>query len=283
MPELPEVQTIASDLDDIVGGLKIELAAVAYPKIVAGDSARFVDLLRGARIEKVERFGKWIRFRLDGPSGVEALLVHLKMTGQFHLGPWPEKPGDWDRHDHAAFRLPGLRRDGADTLFYRDIRKFGRLRAFDRPELAAFLAELKQGPDPFQVSETEFFQRLSARKSRLKCVLLDQTVVAGFGNIYVDESLLAAGLSPLRAAASLSRAESDRLLKEARRIMGASIKARGSTTSNYAGLKGGGAYQHQHQAYGRTGQPCPFCGAPIERIIVGGRSTHYCPHCQKQS
>ncbi len=280
MPELPEVHTIAADLNEFVAGKTIMEAAVAYPKIVAGDSVRFVDLLRGAKINQVERFGKWIRFRLKGPSGVEALLVHLKMTGQFHLGQWPKKPGDWDKHDHAAFRLaePG---GGQEALFYRDMRKFGRLRAFDGPELQIFLAELKQGPDPFQVSEEEFFRRLTSRKSRLKCVLLDQTVVAGFGNIYVDESLLASGFSPLKAANTLSRKETDRLLKEARRIMAAAIEARGSTTSNYASLKGGGSYQKAHLAYGQTGQPCPFCGRPIERTIVGGRSTHFCPHCQK--
>lgn len=278
MPELPEVQTIAADLDELVGGSIIEAAAVNYPKIVAGDVDRFVMLVSGAKIERIERFGKWIRFILAGPSGPAAMLVHLKMTGQFDLGSWPE-PDGWPNHAHAAFRL-AARPPEQNTLFYRDIRKFGRLRAFDQAKLSEFLLHLNQGPDPLTVSADEFHQRLTARKGRLKCVLLDQTTVGGLGNIYVDEGLFAAGLSPLRSAATLSRAETDRLLAETRRILTASIKARGSTTSNYQGLKGGGSFQHSHQAYGRTGQPCPVCGSPIERCLVGGRSTHYCPHCQ---
>lgn len=278
MPELPEVQTIAADLDELVGGSVIEAAAVNYPKIVAGDVDRFIMLVGGAKIERIERFGKWIRFILTGPAGPAAMLVHLKMTGQFDLGSWPE-PGAWPSHAHAAFRLAG-RPPEQGTLFYRDIRKFGRLRAFDEADLAEFLAHLNQGPDPLTVEPEEFYRRLTARKGRLKCVLLDQSTVAGLGNIYVDEGLFAARLSPLRSAASLSRAETDRLLAETQRILKASIKARGSTTSNYQGLKGGGAFQHCHQAYGRTGQPCPRCGAPLERCLVGGRSTHYCPQCQ---
>ena len=277
MPELPEVQTIAADLNDIVGGRVIEAALVDYPKIVAGDAARFVELVQGSRIERVSRFGKWIRFDLDS---LAVMLVHLKMTGQFHLGPWPGAgEGQWPPHAHAAFRLSGF--SGEDnTLFYKDIRKFGRLRAFDPPELAAFLDELGLGPDPLEVSADEFHQRVTARKGRLKCVLLDQCTVAGLGNIYVDEGLFAAGLSPLRSAAGLSRAETDALLKETKRILNASIKARGSTTSNYQGLKGGGGFQNSHQVYGRTNEPCPKCGAPLERSVVGGRSTHHCPHCQ---
>jgi formamidopyrimidine-DNA glycosylase (fpg) len=278
MPELPEVQTIAADLDELVGGSIIEAVAVNYPKIVAGEVDHFIRLVSGAEINKIERFGKWIRFLLTGPAGPAAMLVHLKMTGQFELGSWPE-PGAWPAHAHAAFRLAG-RPAGQDTLFYRDIRKFGRLRAFDEGELAEFLGHLGLGPDPLTVEPEEFFQRLTARKGRLKCVLLDQTTVAGLGNIYVDEGLFAAKLSPLRSAATLSRAETDRLLAETQRILKASIKARGSTTSNYQGLKGGGGFQHSHQAYGRTGQPCSHCGSPLERCLVGGRATHYCPQCQ---
>lgn len=281
MPELPEVQTIASDLDDITGGRKILAAAVSYPKIVAGDTGRFTSLCQGATISKVERFGKWIRFVLDREDGPAAMLVHLKMTGQFHLGSWPGL-GPWPPHAHAAFRLSGFPAE-SDTLFYRDIRKFGRLRAFNQPEMEEFLIHLAQGPDPLTVSENDFHKRVTARKGRLKCVLLDQHTVAGLGNIYVDEGLFAAGLNPLRSAATLGPAESALLLKELKRILKNSIRARGSTTSNYQGLKGGGGFQKRHQVYGRGGEACFKCGAPIERLVVGGRSTHICPHCQPKS
>lgn len=279
MPELPEVQTIASDLDDLVGGRVIEAVQVRLAKIVAGDPGRLVRLLTGAAVGRVERLGKWIIFRLEGPAGPGALLVHLKMTGQFHLGPWPKTDADWPAYAHAAFRLTG-RPPESGALFYQDMRQFGRLRAFDPAGLEAFLAALELGPDPLTVTPAEFHRRLTARRGRLKGVLLDQSVVAGLGNIYADECLFAAWLSPLRSAASLTVTESKRLLDDIKRILTEAIAARGSTTNNYQGLKGGGSFQHAHQAYGRAGEPCPRCGAPLERLVVAGRSTHFCPHCQ---
>ena len=274
MPELPEVQTIADDLDEAVRGLTIVEAAVGCEKLIPGGAESFRRRLAGARIEEVRRLGKWLHFRLARNREPAHLLVHLKMTGQFQLGPWPA-PGGWPKHVHAALRLAG-----AEALLYRDIRKFGRLRAFDQAGFEAFLKELNLGPDPLTVTAEEFHRRLTARRGRLKAVLLDQATVAGFGNIYADESLFAARLSPLAPAAGLSPAETGRLLRAARRIFTAAIAARGSTTSNYQGLKGGGTFQASHQVYGRAGRPCPACGSAILRLVVGGRSTHVCPACQ---
>jgi formamidopyrimidine-DNA glycosylase len=280
MPELPEVHTIAADLDEIVGGHTIEAVAVSFDKIVATDPARFHQLLTGAAIEKVARFGKWIRFSLKNSEGPAAMLVHLKMTGQFHLGQWPQGEADWPPHTRAAFKISGFPPE-SDTLFYKDIRKFGRLRAFDLMDLEEFTERLNLGPDPFEMDFDDFHQRLSAKKGRLKAVLLDQEVLAGLGNIYVDEVLFAARLLPTTAAAKVSREDSGLILAEARRILAASIAARGSTTSNYQGLKGGGSFQKQHKIYGRAGQPCPVCGTAIEKTLVAGRGTHHCPHCQQ--
>ncbi len=280
MPELPEVQTIAADLNAVVGGRSIERAAVSFDKIVATDLTRFHRLLTGAAIDSVTRLGKWIRFSLSGGEGPAALLVHLKMTGQFHLGAWPEKAADWPPHARAAFKIGGFPPESG-ALFYKDIRKFGRLRAFDGLELEDFLENLNLGPDPFAMEPEDFHQRLSAKKGRLKSVLLDQEVVAGLGNIYVDEALFAAGLSPAAPAFRLNRPESDRLLFEARRILAASIQARGSTTSNYQGLRGGGSFQQSHKVYGRAEEPCPVCGSPIEKSRINGRGTHHCPRCQR--
>lgn len=279
MPELPEVHTIAADLDEALAGRIIERVAIHFNKIVATDLARFQHLLTGATIDSVSRLAKWIRFSLHNSEGPAVMLVHLKMTGQFHLGAWPTNEDDWPPHTRAAFKIKGFKA-GNDTLFYKDIRKFGRLRAFDLMEQAEFLARLNLGPDPFEMDFDDFYKRLAAKKGRLKAVLLDQEVVAGLGNIYVDEVLFAARLSPTRSAAGLSRADCDRVLTEARRILTASIQARGSTTSNYQGLKGGGNFQKSHQVYGQTGKPCPICGSPLEKILVAARSTHYCPHCQ---
>ncbi|UQZ90299.1 DNA-formamidopyrimidine glycosylase [Deltaproteobacteria bacterium Smac51] len=280
MPELPEVQTIASDLDDVVGGKTIAAVAVSFDKIVASDLNRFHKLLTGATIDSVTRLGKWVCFSLSGTEGPVTMLAHLKMTGQFHLGAWPEGESDWPPHTRAAFRLKGLPAEN-DTLFYKDIRKFGRLRAFDLMELEEFLEHLGLGPDPFDMEPDDFYKRLTSKKGRLKSVLLNQQVVAGLGNIYVDECLFASGLLPTTSACKLSRPDTDRILTEARRILAASIKARGSTTSNYEGLKGGGSFQKSHNVYGRAGEPCPVCGSPIEKSVVGGRGTHHCPHCQR--
>ena len=279
MPELPEVQTIASDLDEAVRGLTIAETAVAQAQIVVGRPEKFCRLLAGAAVNEVRRLGKWVHFRLNGASGPVHLLAHLKMTGQFLLGSWPRASG-WPRHVHAAWRLAG-RPAATEALLYRDIRKFGRLRAFDQTDFEVFREELGLGPDPLTVTPEDFHLRLTARRSRLKPALLDQTTVAGFGNIYVDESLFAARLSPLTPASALSRAETDRLLAEARRIFLAAIAARGSTTDNYQGLKGGGSYQVHHQVYGKAGQPCPACGRPLARLTVGGRGTHVCPACHR--
>lgn len=282
MPELPEVQTIATDLDEILRGATIRDVAVSFDKIVATDIARFHRLVQGARIDSVKRLGKWIRLALTGCEGPAVMLAHLKMTGQFILGHWPKKDDAWPPHTRAAFRLTGLPSKG-DTLFYKDIRKFGRLRAFDLMELDEFLTKLNLAPDPFEMEAADFHQRLSGKKSRLKPVLLDQQVVAGLGNIYVDEVLFAARLLPTVRANTLTRAESGRILKEARRILTASIAVRGSTTNNYQGLRGGGAFQSHHKVYGRAGEPCPVCGHPIEKTVLAGRGTHYCPHCQRSS
>ena len=276
MPELPEVETIAADLNEMVRGLTIAEALVNREKIIAGQAKIFALRLAGAKIEEVCRLGKWLHFRLGGPFGPVHLLAHLKMTGQFLLEPWADSRV-WPKHVHAALCLapsPGL------ALFYRDIRQFGRLRALNQAEWAVFLEKLNLGPDPLMVTAEEFHQRLTARRGRLKPTLLNQAVVAGFGNIYADESLFAARLSPFISAALLSRAETGRLLREAKRIFTAAIAARGSTTNNYQGLKGGGAYQARHLVYGRAGRPCPVCGTAIQRLALGGRGTHICPSCQ---
>lgn len=279
MPELPEVETIASDLDEVAAGRIIEKAAVSFAGIVAGEAEELTALVEGCRVEAVKRLGKWLYFSLQRESEAAALLVHLKMTGQFHLGPWPEEEGGWLRHDHAAFKLSGLPA-GADTLLYRDIRKFGRLRAFGAQQLADFVAGLGLGPDPFGLEAEDFHQRLSRRKGKLKTLLLDQSLVSGLGNIYADESLFAAGLCPWSSPAELTAEDSARLLAQMRLILRAAIEARGSTVSNYQGLKGTGSYQKSHKVYGRDGSACPRCGALIERMLLGGRSTHYCPVCQ---
>ncbi|MDR1110663.1 MAG: bifunctional DNA-formamidopyrimidine glycosylase/DNA-(apurinic or apyrimidinic site) lyase [Deltaproteobacteria bacterium] len=278
MPELPEAETMARDLDRRVSGRTISSVLVSFPPIVASDREGFAGLLSGQTIERVRRLGKWIR--IDLASG-GALLVHLKMTGQFLMGDWPgslEAP--WPPQARAAFLLTGGGLPD-ETLFYLDTRKFGRLRAFPGPELAIFLDGLGLGPDPLALSPGEFHRLLASRRGHLKAVLLDQSVVSGVGNIYADESLFAAGLSPLRPASSLGQDESASLLSHLRRILQESIDLGGSTVGNYRSLGADGAFQDRHLVYGKHGQRCPRCGQTLSRASIGGRSTVLCPSCQR--
>ncbi|MDR0548978.1 MAG: bifunctional DNA-formamidopyrimidine glycosylase/DNA-(apurinic or apyrimidinic site) lyase [Deltaproteobacteria bacterium] len=279
MPELPEAETMARELMAKTRGWLIAEVLVNFPPIVASDFRDFTDLLKGREILKVGRVGKWIHFGLEGDHD---LLVHLKMTGQFHFDAWPGAKGVWPAHCHAAFRLTNPKSPNEErTLFYKDTRKFGRLRAFGPGELEPFLTSLNLGPDALTATHLEYHQRLSSRKGKLKAVLLDQSVLAGFGNIYADETLLAAKLSPIREAKTLSLEEASVLKEEAREILTKAIECRGSTVSSYQAPEGAGSYQDHHKAYGQAGQPCPFCEKPLKKTSVGGRTTVYCPFCQK--
>ncbi|MDR1872352.1 MAG: bifunctional DNA-formamidopyrimidine glycosylase/DNA-(apurinic or apyrimidinic site) lyase [Deltaproteobacteria bacterium] len=280
MPELPEAETMARDLAAKTVGLTISKVLVSYPPIVASDKDAFSSLLTGQTITQVGRVGKWILLDLTQNRN---LLIHLKMTGQFEFGSFPKDLGDFPPHCHAAFGL--IEPNDSiikTTLFYKDTRKFGRLRAFGPGELAPFLNNLNLGPDALTASAEEYHVRLTkAARKKLKAALLDQTILAGFGNIYADETLLAARLSPLKAAGDLTLAEATILRTEAIRILNLAITHRGSTVSSYKAPDGAGSYQDQHLAYGKQGQPCPFCGQPLTKTTVGGRTTVHCPSCQK--
>lgn len=276
MPELPEVETMARDLDVLTAGTTVRALLVAHEPMVRPGPEEFAKIILNKKIERVGRLGKWIRFRLS--SGAE-MFVHPRMTGQFVRGEWPGTlDGPWPPHARVAFKLSG---DGGDlTVFYRDIRKFGRVLAFEQKDVAAFTESLGLGPDPLETSREQFLEILAARKNKLKSVLLDQRVLAGLGNIYADESLFAAKIHPLRPASDLAPREAGTLLKEIVRILELAIQNRGSTVSNYQSLSEPGGYQLNHQVYGKAGRPCPVCGGTLLRTVVSGRSTVYCPGCQ---
>ncbi|MDR1395762.1 MAG: bifunctional DNA-formamidopyrimidine glycosylase/DNA-(apurinic or apyrimidinic site) lyase [Deltaproteobacteria bacterium] len=277
MPELPEAETVAREMAARTRGWKIAQVLVNYAPIVASDWKSFSGLLENRTIDQVRRLGKFIVFDL---SGGHNLVVHLRMTGQFHFGPFPKEKDRWPAHCHAAFRLVRSSKK-EEAFFYQDTRKFGRLRAFGEGELEPFLSSLNLGPDALTADPDDFHRRLTGTRRKLKAVLLDQTVISGFGNIYADETLLAARISPLREARLLTFQETEVILAEGRRILLKAIECRGSTVSSYQAPEGAGSYQDHHLAYGRGGKPCPFCGRNLEKIKAGGRTTVYCPGCQK--
>ena len=275
MPELPEVETVVRDLRAAgLVGRSIAGVQVHWPRSVHGASRpEFVRRVRGRRIDGIARRAKYILIEL---SGGETLLVHLRMTGQFRL----EKSGALrDPHEHVVLELD----DGRELRFH-DTRKFGRWQLVADPrELDARL-----GPEPLDDAFTRAVleQRLAGRQRRLKPLLLDQSVVAGLGNIYVDEVLWRSRLHPLRNAASLTRREQGALYRAIRNVLAIAVENRGTSlgdgATNFQSLGGGrGLHQAMVRVFRRDGQPCPRCGATIVRLIVGQRGTHICPCCQR--
>ena len=275
MPELPEVETVVRDLAAAdIAGRRICRVEVLHPSVIAPLAPReFIRRLTGRLLAGVTRRAKFIVFQLDDG---ELLTLHLRMTGQLHL----THGGRGDKHDHLHLTL-----DDGRTLTYHDPRRFGRWR------LGRNAAELFHalGPEPLDdgLTPADFAQRLRQHHRQLKPLLLDQTFLAGLGNIYVDESLFAARLHPQRRADKVKPEQAHALLAAIRKILGAAIRARGTTLGlgegNFASpYHMHGTFKLKLKAYGRTGEPCVRCGTAIKRIVVGQRSTHFCPACQKQ-
>lgn len=275
MPELPEVETLRRDLrESVLGRTFVEVwVSPEAPRLVRTPSLeRFRHGLVGRRIDDISRRGKYLTFHL---SDGQHLVVHRRMSGNFLHRRNGAAP---DPYLRALFRL-----DDGSELRYCDLRKFGSMWLVEDP--AAVLSGL--GPEPLEAGFTpaELGRRVEHRATPIKAVLLDQRAVAGLGNLYSDEALFAAGIHPQRAARSLSSEEIRRLhggivaaLEQGLRNRGSSL---GTTLRDHVNLDGmPGRNQDRVQVFQRTGEPCYTCGTPIERIRVGGRSTHFCPRCQ---
>ena len=272
MPELPEVETIVRGLCPDLKGRIILAAEVDWPRTVATSSIEaFQQRIAGQSIKAVGRRGKYVTLQLA--SG-DWLLIHLKMTGHLQMTP---RDAALDRYVRAVFHL-----DDGRQLVLRDPRKFGRLHLTDDP--LTVLGDL--GPEPLADDFTlaAFSAQLRSRRGRLKPLLLNQRFIAGLGNIYADEALFAAGLHPRRTADTLSDDEITALYHAIRRALRQAIENRGTTLSDggYRDAQGeAGGNQAHIQVYGRTGKPCPRCGTSVQRIVLNGRSAHFCPQCQK--
>ncbi len=273
MPELPEVETMVRDLRAHLRGRVIVGATVRWQRTIAEPSARaFARRIRGHRIVALTRRGKFLIFRLRAHNvpAERYLLVHLRMTGSFRIEP---HAAPREKHIRVCLRLD----DGREARF-RDPRKFGRMWLVDDP--ARVVGKL--GPEPLKISARTFHRLFQARRGRLKPLLLDQTFLAGIGNIYADEALWHARLHPLRRVESLTRAERGRLYRAIRRVLVRAIALGGTSIDvMYTRLDGSsGAGQNSLRAFARTAQPCYRCGAPIRKIVVAQRGTHFCPICQ---
>ena len=268
MPELPEVETIRAQLAP-----RLEGRALVHVEILDSRLTRPHDLFRGAAelegdvVAAVERRGKYLVLRME--SGL-SLLVHLRMTGSFAFEP--------TSHERAVVEL-----DDGSRLVYRDVRRFGTWLVLERAELEPYLAG-KNGPEPLgpRFTTSWLAAQLARRRAPLKAVLLDQRVVAGLGNIYADEALWRARLSPLQPASGLAPEEVPRLRRAIRAALRTGVERQGSTLRDYAAPDGSaGSMQDEFRVYGRDGLPCPRCRTPIVKTRVGGRGTWYCPRCQQ--
>ena len=273
MPELPEVETVARDLAGLVTGRRIAaVERLDWPRMVEipADPAAFLAALPGRAITAVGRRAKWLLITLD--QGL-TMAVHLRMSGAMYVPGPDEAP---DKHVHLILRL-----DDGRAIYFRDVRKFGRVRLLDAAGLAAL--DAAHGPEPLADAFTPagLAARLKVRPTKVKPLLRDQAVVAGLGTIYVDAALWLARIHPERRGAGLARKEVAALHGAIREVLANSIARKGSTFRDYrTGLGEEGGNQLYFNVYGRGGEPCPRCAGPVARTVLAQRGTHFCPACQ---
>ena len=264
MPELPEVETVTRSIAPLVGRRILTAEFRCRRVLRGGDPGQMARRIEGRKIAGVKRYGKFILISLEGGG---YLVIHLGMTGRLLLG------GPTGKHTHAILTLD------RGVLLYDDSRQFGCLQySRDFPERVA-----KLGPEPLEVAFDAFSAALRRRKTRIKALLLNQSFLRGIGNIYADESLFRAGIHPLALAARLRADRARRLYDAIGAVLTEAIAAGGSSISDYVDAQGRkGFFQFSHRVYQRTGEPCVTCGAPIKRLLVAQRSSHFCPKCQKR-
>ena len=272
MPELPEVETIRRGLisgSDGVPSLvhqRITSVDLFWPKTVASpDPLQFIQGLQQREIVSLSRRGKFLLINLDHGT----LIFHLRMSGDLRMQPAGEPT---QKHDRLQLNF-----NSGWKLVFNDTRKFGR--AWLTEDLQKVLSGI--GPEPLDSDLTpdKFYAMLQVRSRQIKPLLMDQRFIAGLGNIYIDEALFSAGIHPLRRSNTLTQPEAERLLAAIREVLQQGILSKGASID---WVYRGGDFQNHFQVYKRTGSPCPRCGTPIQRIVVGQRSTHFCPVCQPQ-
>ncbi|WEG13911.1 DNA-formamidopyrimidine glycosylase [Pullulanibacillus sp. KACC 23026] len=277
MPELPEVETVKETLKQLVLGKTIRDVVIFWPKLIKEppDSHEFAERLKGQTIHNIRRRGKFLCLDLDE----EVLVSHLRMEGKYvyfnHRADVTK-----DAHTHVIFTFT----DGSE-LHYKDVRKFGTMHVFPKGEEERRLPLVQLGPEPLEERFTAALlkQRLKNTTRAIKLALLDQTVVVGLGNIYVDEALFRARIHPETPTDQVSQAKLNQLVPAIKETLGEAVEMGGSTVRTYRNGQGRmGMFQQKLAVYGREGEPCVECGTPIKKIKLGGRGTHFCPNCQKR-
>lgn len=268
MPELPEVETVRRQLGPTLLGKKIARVECGRPSyFFLTPPRRLKAALEGKSVRTLDRLGKALIATLSDES---RLLLHLGMTGQLVSRALPQ-----DGHVHLVLCLAG-----GKIVSFRDVRKFGKVEWLPAGKASARLDKL--GPDALHIESEQLHAALRGRRIAIKSALLNQTVLAGVGNIYADEALFAAGIRPTRPAGKLKKSEVENLASEIRQLLSRAVRSGGSTINDYLKPDGElGGFQDFHRVYGKGGEPCPVCEKPICRKIIGGRSSHYCSACQR--
>lgn len=271
MPELPEVETIVRNLQKKLPGLEIAEVIVLLKKCIQGSSANFQKALRGKKISQVERRGKNIILHLQNN---QAVIIHLRMTGSLRFLP-PETP--MDKHTHLLFSFQNY----PWQLRFIDQRQFGRWHLEAKGQKGELKSLKKLGPEPLQINKEEFLEMMMGKRRMIKALLLDQTFLAGIGNIYADEVLFRSGIHPRQRTEILDRKKIAKLFFNLQNLLQEAIRRGGTSVRTYVDAQGSpGGFQKFLLVYGREGEKCRKCGTFIIREKIAGRSTYYCPRCQ---
>ena len=272
MPEIAEVRTVKKALKEKIVGRTITNILYRYDGIIKSDKEDFKKILIGKKITDIDNLGKWLFIKL----GDYTILSHLRMEGKYYIKPSDE---EYEKHEHIIFNL-----DNGYDLRYKDVRKFGTMFLIKTKDInnVPEIAKLGIEPDSNDLTKEYIYNLIHKSNKPIKELLLDQCIINGFGNIYVDEVLFASHILPTRLGNTITLEECNSIKKEGKRIIKKATKCGGTTIRSYTSSLGvEGTYQKYLQVHTKQNQGCPICGEIIKKIRVGGRGTYYCPKCQK--
>lgn len=272
MPEIAEVETVRNTLKKMILHKKIKSVNIIYPRILESDIKEFEKIMVGREFVDIDRIGKWLMFDLSDYY----LLSHLRMEGKFFVKNSNEKI---EKHEHLIITF-----EDNSELRYHDTRKFGRMNLVKKEEINNVEAIKKQGIEPISKDLTKeyLFSKFKDKNVPIKTLLLDQTIISGLGNIYANEVLFASGIYPERKGKDITIGECEKIVKSCNSIIKEAIKEGGTTIKSYTSSLGvTGRFQQFLKVHKKEGELCDICKKPIEKIKIGGRSTYYCPKCQK--
>ncbi len=270
MPELPEVETVRQTLKLKILNETIIDIIVRYDKIIKYELDLFKQKVIGQKIIDIKRKGKYLIFELNQYM----MVIHLRMEGKFYIKGITEP---YDKHEHIIFKF-----ESGKTLRYHDVRKFGTIDLLPKEDFMSYRPLVDVGNEPKDIDTSSFYQQIKHSKRPIKAVLLDQHMISGLGNIYVDETLFLANVHPSRLATSISQEEANLLIDSAKKVLEKAIKLGGTTIRSYTSSLGvHGRFQNELNVHTKKGQPCPKCGQEIIKIKVAGRGSYVCTNCQK--